>query len=224
MNKTLYIWFPVALFAFILIADRPFPAFLPNLTGGEQGLVETLQVLFLFLACGWALYALFQPAAGQAKWVKAWIGIGIMAIIYVLLEEISYGQHFFQWDTPAYWQALNDQNETNLHNTSSWLDQKPRLLLELGVLVGGIIVPLLRRFRPQVLPDRFAVILPESALFVTALLAILPRIYERVIEIGGLESLHLFARTSEVQELYFYFFVLLYFICFTKKPRQNDNW
>lgn len=214
MNKVLYIWFPLVLFAFISIADRPFPEFLPNLTGGEQGLVEILQVVFLLLAFGFSARSLSHRKTG---WVKGWIGLSILGIVYVLLEEISYGQHFFHWDTPSYWQSVNDQGETNLHNTSSWLDQKPRLLLEIGVIVGGIIIPLLRRFRPQVLPDRFAVILPHNALFVTALLAILPRIYERIVELAGLENLHLFARTSEVQELYFYYFVLLYFVCFTRK-------
>src|SRR3546814_4167282 len=51
-------------------------------------------------------------------------------------EEASWGQHYAGWLTPDNWQALNDQGETNLHNTSSWLDQKPRTLLEIGVIVG----------------------------------------------------------------------------------------
>ncbi len=162
-------------------------------------------------------------------WIKAWLVAGMLGALYVCLEEISYGQHYFNWNTPAYWQAINDQQETNLHNISSWLDQKPRLLQEVGIFIGGVVVPLLRRFRPQALPEKLKPILPDSALFITALLAIFPRIYERVITAMDLGHWDLFIRTSEVQELYFYYFTLLYFIflrkqltVFEKNPHSNS--
>lgn len=34
------------------------------------------------------------------------------------LEEISYGQHVFHWQTPEYFSSINLQGETNLHNLS----------------------------------------------------------------------------------------------------------
>lgn len=37
---------------------------------------------------------------------------------FVALEEISYGQHIFHWQTPEYFSSLNLQGETNLHNLS----------------------------------------------------------------------------------------------------------
>src|SRR3546814_4054045 len=78
-------------------------------------------------------------------------------------EEASWGQHYAGWLTPENWQALNDQGETNLHNTSSWLDQKPRTLLEIGVIVGGILIPLLALRRPALREGRFALFLPPLA-------------------------------------------------------------
>lgn len=222
MTRTLTIFIPCAFFVFLLIADRPFPDFLPEITGSESGLVENLQAILLVAAfIVGANLLVRRPAA--ASWIKAWIIAGILGALYVFLEEISYGQHYFNWNTPEYWQKINDQNETNLHNTSSWLDQKPRLLLEIGVIVGGIIVPLLRWFRPQALPVSLKPILPGNALFITALLAVLPRFYERAISIMDMDHWHLFARTSEVQELYFYYFALIYFIFLAKRPDYSQN-
>lgn len=207
---------PLVFFLFALSADRPFPDFLPGLVGSELGLVESLQA-FLLMGAVVIAGSLLPRSLTCPHWIKGWIAAGMLGAIYVFLEEISYGQHYFNWNTPEYWQTINDQNETNLHNTSSWLDQKPRLLLEIGVIIGGIIVPLLRRFRPQALPERIKLILPDSALFVTALLAILPRIYERIVAMMDIDGWHLFTRTSEVQELYFYYFTLLYFIFLRKR-------
>ncbi|OOZ35386.1 hypothetical protein [Solemya velesiana gill symbiont] len=74
-----------------------------------------------------------------------------MACIYFAGEEVSWGQWYFLWDTPEVFQEINDQNETNLHNTSSWLDQKPRFVVELFIFISGFIWPILRFFglRPQ---------------------------------------------------------------------------
>lgn len=215
-SSTYTVIVPIIFFLFLLSVDRSFPNFLPGLTGSELGLVESLQALLLMGAVGIAGSLLLRGLTCP-HWVKGWIAAGMLGSLYVFLEEISYGQHYFNWNTPEYWQTINDQNETNLHNTSSWLDQKPRLLLEIGVIIGGIIVPLLRRFRPQALPERFKPILPDSALFVTALLAILPRVYERSITMMDIDDWHLFTRTSEVQELYFYYFTLLYLIFLRKR-------
>jgi hypothetical protein len=61
-----------------------------------------------------------------------------LGTFYMAGEEVSWGQWFFMWDTPDTFLEINDQHETNLHNVSSWMDQKPRLLLELWALFGAI--------------------------------------------------------------------------------------
>src|SRR3546814_19755347 len=86
-------------------------------------------------------------------------------------EEASWGRHYAGWLTPEGWQAINDQGETNLHDTSSWLDQKPRTLLEIGVIVGGIIVPLLALRRTAIREGRFALLLPPPVCLSVAVLA-----------------------------------------------------
>ncbi len=43
--------------------------------------------------------------------------IGALGSLYIAGEEMSWGQHFFHWNTPEYWAEVNRQQETNLHNT-----------------------------------------------------------------------------------------------------------
>ena len=221
-QQTFKIFIPIAFFALALIIDKPFPEILPGFTALETGLVENLQAFLLLLSLIVALHIL-SKAHCYPKWIKAWLTLGILGSLYVLLEEISYGQHYFNWSTPEYWQAYTDQQETNFHNTSSWLDQKPRLILEIGVIFGGLIVPLLRRIRPSSIPEFSKPILPQNALFIIALIAIIPNIFERIMDlIGHPEWGEIFIRISEIQELYFYYFILLYFI--DLKPQLDEHY
>jgi len=70
-----------------------------------------------------------------------------LACIFFAGEEISWGQHFFGWEAGETFREINKQQETNLHNTSSWLNQKPRAFVEWGVIIAGLILPLRRRLR-----------------------------------------------------------------------------
>jgi hypothetical protein len=104
--------------------------------------------------------------------VVAWLVLAALCCLYVTGEETSWGQHLFGWSTPEEWAAVNDQNETNLHNTSAWFDQKPRLLLGIAIGVGGIGVPLLALRRPAIRRGRFAIVLPPFVTLPAAVIAI----------------------------------------------------
>lgn len=175
----------------------------------ELGLYENLQFLVLVGAVLVALATFVRMDRRADLLMTAWVAIATLCCIYVAGEEISWGQHFIGWGTPGFWTHLNDQNETNLHNTSAWLDQKPRLILMIGVAVGGLIIPLLRKIRPAALPERFNAFYPSSSLWVVAALAIGVHLLDKVVEGAGI---NLFERTSEMQELCFYYFVLLYLL------------
>ena len=174
----------------------------------EGGPQETLQSLFIGAAFLMALRALFKTDWKTQKETGLVLIIAALGSFYIFGEEISWGQHILNWDTPEYWAAVNDQNETNLHNTSSWLDQKPRLLLFIGIIVVGILVPVLRRYKPKMLPLPFAPFYPSDTLSVTALGVVIPYTVQEIAEHflqGGV-----FVRVSEVQEVYMYYFVALY--------------
>tara|TARA_B100001057_G_scaffold497546_1_gene601941 strand:+ start:362 stop:907 length:546 start_codon:yes stop_codon:yes gene_type:complete len=53
----------------------------------------------------------------------------LLCILYFFFEEISWGQHFFKWDSSNFFLKYNNQNETNIHNISNIFDQLPRGLL-----------------------------------------------------------------------------------------------
>lgn len=186
----------------------------------ENSPMELMQWVVIALAAVVALISIVPINPAQRPWLFAWVMIAALACIYIVGEEVSWGQHFLNWSTPDHWAAINDQNETNLHNTSSWLDQKPRLVLMIGIIVGGIICPLLQKFKPGTLPEKFTIIYPPMILMPVALLVIGPYLLQDVTEHiweGGF-----FERVSELQELYMYYFVLLYMIVLRRRVLDKD--
>ena len=176
----------------------------------EWGPHETLQTLFIALAFLVAFVTLFKINWQNDRPRGFWIALAALCCFYVTGEEISWGQQILQWDTPAYWSTLNDQNETNLHNTSAWLDQKPRLILFIGIVIGGLIVPALRRWKPSALPTKFGAIYPPDCLVVSALGVAVPYLLQEIAE--HFLGKGLFHRVSELQELFMYYFVFLYLL------------
>lgn len=127
------------LFPYALNIDERLSA----LAQGEMGIVENVTVLTLLLGVVGGVVALSSRIPVPGTWLKGWILLLTLACFGFAGEELSWGQHFAGWSTPETWAHVNDQQETNLHNTSSLFDQVPRGLLTLEALVGGTIVPLL---------------------------------------------------------------------------------
>ena len=186
------------------------PPILKPALHSEWGPHETLQTLFIALAFLVAVCTLPKIDWKKDRPLGLWIALAALCCFYVAGEEISWGQQILNWDTPAYWSTLNDQNETNLHNTSAWLDQKPRLLLFLGIVVGGLVVPALRRWKPSALPSKFAMIYPPDCLVAPALGVAVPYLLQEIAE--HFLGRGLFHRVSELQELFMYYFVFLYLV------------
>ncbi len=215
LHKFWWIFLPVVLLLIqigieILLDDPTRESFLK-----EGGSHENFQAAIMAVACIMATILILRV---QNIWLKIWFGIASLASLYVAGEELSWGQWLFHWQTPAEWELLNDQGETNLHNTSSWLDQKPKALLQIGVLVGGIILPLLKLLKPSALPERFTLIYGDYHLLPTAFIALGMKLAETAQDHLGF---HFFWRISEVLELYMFYFVALYLYYMMKRfPAQ----
>lgn len=202
------LWVPVIFAIFITVADHMTPdGASANWLYAEHGINETIQWIIAFAGVYVGTRAAFVQ--DTPKWLKAWAGVGALGCLYIALEEISYGQQFFKWNTPEYWSVVNDQGETNLHNTSSWFDQKPRALLMLGIIVGGLIFPLVRKFKSTLLPARFNTIYPSDDLKWIALLTLLSYLSKTFFKITGIV---IYDRPSEINETYIYLFMLLYLV------------
>lgn len=209
-------WLYVPLF--IVLAQALIEIFVPHdYKAGlhsEFGPHEMLQSLIIFGAVVLSLRILAMQQTRERPFLFGWVLLAFVCSVYVTGEELSWGQHIFEWNTPEYWAQMNDQGETNFHNTSSWLDQKPRLLLEFGVLVGGIIIPALRYFKVS-LPQKFSLIYPDSRVFVTSITALCITITDKIDD--ALKSIEIMHRASEVEEIYLFYFVLLYLVYLRQK-------
>lgn len=217
----LWLWFPPLLLLVILpvrvIDVEAYRVWID----GEIGLIElATPVLALIAAVIGGLLFRDLLREGRSK-LLAWVGLHVLACVYFAGEELSWGQHLLGWSTPEGIAALNDQGETNLHNMSSWLDQKPRLLLELWVLIGGVIVPLcgLREARRLSSDVVFSWAWPTLDCLPTALLAILVRLPERLKDVFDIASLPYEIRYNEPQEYYFALFLLLYLAALRRRVR-----
>ena len=50
------------------------------------------------------------------KFLQVWLIISSLILLLIFLEEISWGQQYFGWESTGVFKANNSQNETNLHN------------------------------------------------------------------------------------------------------------
>ena len=104
-------------------------AAITKLIWSENGLVENIQILFLFFSIIYFYNFLKKDYQLSFRFSKIIKYVFFFGIIYYFFEEISWGQHFFGWRTPEFFLEINHQNETNLHNTSSIFNELPRNLL-----------------------------------------------------------------------------------------------
>jgi len=205
---------------FILV----FPFFWVALAGndhalkGEAGMIELGTFLFLVIAIGFCVSSLVVTRRlGMSGFLKTWLLILIAGAAYFALEEISYGQHMFGWATADSWKELNDQGETNLHNVHALFDQVPRALLTLGILVGGVILPVYRYFRhiPLAESNRFYWQWPTLDCVTVGLLVILIRPFQTIVDTDVIS-------TGETKELLFALFILLYCVSLHSRLRLKS--
>lgn len=129
---------------FVLVAPfRPELAVRLAAKDGHDGAfieIATVVVLLPGIGIGLAGLALRRTAA---PWVRVWLALWTLAAIFFASEECSWGQWIWGWETPAAVAGLNRQGETNLHNISTWLNQKPQAFGEIFIFLAGVVLPAL---------------------------------------------------------------------------------
>ncbi len=133
------------------------------------GVLELTQFIIMLAALGIAVRLLFKPFVRQRPFLLTFTILSALSCLYIAGEEMSWGQHFFHWNTPEYWALVNRQGETNLHNTYAVFEKLPRAILEICVFVGGILVPLAAMFDARVRTNRLSLFLPAAAMVPTAI-------------------------------------------------------
>lgn len=223
LPRWVWLWLPLAIAVILLILAHTAPEFYAVWMGSEErGLLELSHALIPLAGFFLGIRMLFMTQVRRHKWIGIWILLAALGCLYIGGEEASWGQHYMQWDTPEAWQAINDQEETNLHNTSSWFDQKPRAILELGIIFGGILIPLAALKRPEIRQSRFAIVLPPLITLPIAVLAEFSKTSERFLSAIDYDGI-LFSRASEVQETYFFYFILLNLIILRRRLKAGQT-
>ena len=214
---------PLMLLVLIPMAFLEPQWFLQMLVKDDQnGIVEHLTVILLLpgIVAG-AAACIHNQEVMQNRLLRFWVLLWTLACIYCVGEEISWGQWYFGWATPDFINTLNDQHETNLHNMSSWFDQKPRLLLEIWIFFVGLILPLWNMARNRlpankqqwpywVLPT--IVCVPTAALFTLVRFADWAT-WDVVKQFGN----------SELREYYIAIFMSIYLLSIYYRSRGADR-
>jgi hypothetical protein len=120
----------------------------------ENRPIELLTFGLLLLSAWLSLRLAFRARAhGESRLVWGfYLAFGI-ALLLVSMEEVAWGQAFFDWSTPEAWRAINVQGETTLHNLEPLQGRAGyfRILFALGGLIG-ILIGRFAVFRPIAAP------------------------------------------------------------------------
>lgn len=184
----------------------------------EFGLAETSQNIFLAISL---IMAGVMTARARGWLLKLWLGMVFLGVLYLLGEETSWGQHYLRWGVEGWFAENNDQAETNLHNTSALFDQLPRNLLYVGMVIGGIVHPLMKLIRkgrglidhPWWWAPTIASLPPVAFAFISGA----PKALDKLLTGAGVqawaEGFRLEAyvgRASEMEECFMYLFFVIY--------------
>lgn len=178
----------------------------------ETGVVENLTVFLLLVSLGMTISVLCRFHKEHHYIPRIFLLIYCLGCVYFAGEEASWGQHWFGWETSEYFQSINDQQETNFHNTSIFLDRLPKAIVSLLIFIGGVVVPLVFMLRKRRInyQNRFWWLLPTSVCLPTAVIASIatwPSKIERAIDFN-----FYFDQAQEIKELYIALFILLFVI------------
>ncbi|ANP45046.1 hypothetical protein [Candidatus Viadribacter manganicus] len=187
----------------------------PSVLKGELGLLENTQTAILIVALALAVRLAFQ---NSEKWLRWWLVLISVGVLYLLTEETSWGQHYFGWEMHGFFEIFNDQGENNIHNSGGgWLDQKPRAILLFGMILGTIVHPLMKRYRNgRGLFDNPWWLAPTLVCLGPVIFSQIGAIPERIDDLNMFSfSAQAFTggyRSSEMEEVYMYLFFVAYLL------------
>ncbi len=193
---------------------------------GEDKIAETLQVICWIISFVLTILIIKKSARANEKGVAVLFGILAVGIIFMIGEEISWGQRLFGWETPESYASINKQEETNLHNihgvgfTFKWLH----------MIVGGYggLLPLVLLFTSVLQEHRkfLSRIVPHFTLIPFFLMPFFWRLYRNLFD-APKDFYFVVSEYSEVMELVlasgFVFFFLFQKRQFDSQPTVSDG-
>lgn len=211
-----WLWFPVASTIAIVVTFRTHEQFYRDWILPEgYGVLELSQFFFAFTGFLIAFRLVFKPYVKNWRLLFAACAVFALVCFFIAGEEHSWGQHFFHWRTPEYWANINRQQETNLHNSFRSLNHFPQVVLELGILIGGLLMPLWQRVIGPFQDPLLKLFAPASQMVPIALCVLF---FKTAKWIGDKDpALDIVTRPSEAMEFFFYLFILGYLVVFARR-------
>lgn len=217
-----WLYLPIAVFLGVLAISIFDPDFYRAYILPEgYGFLELGHFLVPMAACILSLRLLRLGVVKGTRLLFVFLLVYGLGNLYIGGEEHSWGQHFFNWGTPEYWTEINRQAETNLHNVSHWFNHRPRLAIEVGILIGGIIIPLVQSRTGPFRQPLLALLTPPMQLTVVATVALAVKGIDQL-QKAGLVDTDVLSRPSEPLETFIYLFLLYYAIVLGRRIRALD--
>ena len=217
-----WLYLPIALFLGVFAVSLLDPDFYQTYILPEGfGFLELGHFLIPMATCVLSLALLRLDVVRGTRLLFIFLLLYGLGNFYIGGEEHSWGQHFFNWGTPEYWTEINRQAETNLHNVSHWFNHRPRLVIEIGILIGGIIIPLVQSRTGPFRQPFLALLTPPVQLTVVAFAALAVKGIDQL-QKAGIVDANVLARPSEPLETFIYLFLLYYAVVLGRRIRALD--
>lgn len=195
---------------------------------GESSLSEHLTIGFAFIGMALSIRYYLHRKQIPNRLFGPFMLLFALGFFYIAMEEASWGQHLFGWDTPEWMSEHNRQQETNLHNLAYFdkqVDRLPKAILGAIVVITGVFWPIYLRYKgtPN-LPSWFGVYWPTSATTITAWCFFSIWIIGRLFVISDANKLdNLNLHFSEIREMLISYFLMLYVWSFRRYRTEADN-
>lgn len=144
---------------------------------GEDKIAENLQVILWVITLALTIKLIGRLRQMQMRLILVLYALLALGIVFLIGEEISWGQRIFGWETSETLKAINKQQETNIHNIHGIGTMFKYFHLVIGLY--GTILPLAFRrmhFRSPEQRAAFQFLVPPLALLTSFLAALLWRI------------------------------------------------
>jgi hypothetical protein len=165
---TLYPVFIIGIYAILLSIPQTHDVAL--WTTWENRPVELATFVFFVFGGFYGLSLAWRLGrAGHSLFVRAFYAIFSLALLFIGMEEIAWGQWFFGYETPAMLERINAQGELTLHNIRGVSGHSEAMRVAFGVAgLLGIALGYRSRFRsigvPILLLSHFAIITIHSGI------------------------------------------------------------
>ena len=157
----------------------------------ENGLVENLQLILLFLTIILIITSLFKINLKELKIFKYFLILNLIGLSFIFFEETSYMQNFLLFKTPDIIENINYQKEFNLHNSFRIFNEIPRSLILIWCCFGSISCIFIKK---KINQEIKIILLPSNKIIFISLILIffsLPHLIVDKFDLLNWNNLHL---------------------------------